>query len=157
MVLMRRYGLDDETKALNGGQGIGINAEGWANNTRCDEREHVVVQDFYAVMETEQIESKIDACRAFLDRSGSSRTNVDDVQPLHLNFLSASNFWRVGCWPDKIAAKLNPAVTQHLCLRHVVEKEGDGCTGIVVCDWVGNQGDWDLVRCIVGMNGKIGV
>lgn len=25
----------------------------------------------------------------------------------------------------------------------------------MVCDWVGLNGDWDLVRCIVGMNAKL--
>jgi len=34
-------------------------------------------------------------------------------------------------------------------------KVGDGSTGIVVCDWVGNNEDWDLVRCVVGMNSKL--
>jgi len=32
---------------------------------------------------------------------------------------------------------------------------GDGGTGIVVLDWVGLGGDWDLVRCIVGMNSRL--
>ena len=40
-------------------------------------------------------------------------------------------------------------------------KEGDGGTGIVVMDWVGEGvGGWDLVRLIVGCNmgvlGKVG-
>ena len=35
------------------------------------------------------------------------------------------------------------------------ETKGDGCTGIVVCDWVGEDGDWDLVRAIVGMNSRV--
>lgn len=33
--------------------------------------------------------------------------------------------------------------------------QGDGGVGIVVCDWVGKDGDWDLVRCIVGMNSRL--
>jgi len=36
-----------------------------------------------------------------------------------------------------------------------MDPKGDGSTGIVVCDWVGLNGDWDLVRCIVGMNVKL--
>ena len=32
---------------------------------------------------------------------------------------------------------------------------GGGCaTGIVITDWVGACGDWDLVRCVVGMNAR---
>ena len=31
-------------------------------------------------------------------------------------------------------------------------KSGDGGTGVVVMDVVGDGGDWDLVRLIVGMN-----
>jgi len=32
------------------------------------------------------------------------------------------------------------------------KKGGDGSTGIVVMDNVGENGDWDLVKLIVGMN-----
>ncbi len=31
---------------------------------------------------------------------------------------------------------------------------GDGSTGIVVCDWVGHEGDWSIVNCILGYNTK---
>lgn len=34
-------------------------------------------------------------------------------------------------------------------------KEGSWVTGVAVCDWVGLDGDWDLVRCIVGMNARL--
>ena len=30
--------------------------------------------------------------------------------------------------------------------------EGDGGTGVVVMDVVGDGGDWDLVKLVVGMN-----
>jgi 1-phosphatidylinositol phosphodiesterase len=38
--------------------------------------------------------------------------------------------------------------------RNVIKraKGGDGGTGIVIMDMVGENGDWDLVRMIVGMN-----
>ena len=80
--------------------------------------------------------------------------------PLFINFLSASNFWKVGTWPEKIAARVNPAITAHLCLKHMLEddsrvKEGEWGTGIVVTDWVGLDGDWDLFRCIVGLNSRL--
>ena len=31
-------------------------------------------------------------------------------------------------------------------------KEGDGGSGIVVMDMVGEGGDWDLVRLVIGLN-----
>jgi 1-phosphatidylinositol phosphodiesterase len=35
--------------------------------------------------------------------------------------------------------------------------DGDGGVGIVVCDWVGRDDNWDLVRSIVGMNARLGL
>lgn len=61
----------------------------------------------------------------------------------------------IGCWPSRIAAKLNPAVLNHICIKHVLEEDADWSCGIVVCDYVGDGGDWDLVRAIVGMNSKL--
>ena len=73
--------------------------------------------------------------------------------PLYLNFLSGSNFFNKQCWPERIAHRLNPHVLEYLCTKHhAADHHGDGSTGIVVLDWVGQSGDWDLVRCIVGMN-----
>ncbi|KAK3085196.1 hypothetical protein LTR53_020072, partial [Teratosphaeriaceae sp. CCFEE 6253] len=103
-------------------------------------------------------------------RASNITCSVDAASPgpapsFHLNFLSASNFWKAGCWPEKIAAKLNPAVTAFMCEKHDVGDKGidgpgqavpgDGSVGVVVCDWVGKNGDWDLVKCIVGMNSKL--
>lgn len=31
-------------------------------------------------------------------------------------------------------------------------KSGDGSTGVVIMDCVGENGDWELVRLVVGMN-----
>ncbi|KAI9783904.1 MAG: hypothetical protein M1816_001114 [Peltula sp. TS41687] len=89
-------------------------------------------------------------------------------RPFYINFLSGSNFWNVQTWPERIAQKLNPAIVEYLCRRHGTEQEegagagagagapaGDWSTGIVVCDWVGKDGDWDLIRCIVGMNARL--
>ncbi|KAH6615246.1 PLC-like phosphodiesterase [Boeremia exigua] len=94
--------------------------------------------------------------------------------PLFLNFLSGSNFWRRACWPEKIALVVNRRMEEWLCAGHHLRepgtepgepgrsvgegegvrgrKEGDGGTGVVVMDVVGEGGDWDLVRLIVGMN-----
>jgi 1-phosphatidylinositol phosphodiesterase len=100
--------------------------------------------------------------------------------PLYLNFLSASNFWKRACWPEAIAKLVNRGMEEWLCQGHYLEapgtttrhpdettdggngeeegsmvrkaKSGDGGTGVVVMDCVGENGDWELVRLIVGMN-----
>ncbi|KAI0478552.1 PLC-like phosphodiesterase [Xylariaceae sp. FL0804] len=82
--------------------------------------------------------------------------------PFFINFLSASNFFNANCWPEKIAAKANPAIVEYLCLRHGERGKGpagldvgDGGTGVVVTDWCGQDGDWDLIRCVVGWNARL--
>jgi len=175
IVLMRRFALADRLKAEWQGRGWCLNAENWAYNTPNCNYGDVCVQDFCEVMETENIEKKIDLCCEHFERAAEICCPVPGVTtdaqnpvpppPLYLNFLSASNFWKVGCWPDKIAAKLNPAVTKFLCEKHDIGDRGveapgekfggDGSVGIVVCDWVGRDGDWDLVKCIIGMNARI--
>ena len=168
IVLIRRFGLDDELRKEWDGAGWCINAETWQDNTANDTCPSgaVCVQDFYEVLETENIDKKIQYCRDHLQRASQAVCPLPGIEPqsnappngnpFYLNFLSASNFWKVGCWPEKIAARLNPAIVEHLCRQHCEgEKNGDGSTGIVVCDWVGNNGNWDLVRCIVGMNAKL--
>ncbi|MCJ1223564.1 hypothetical protein MMC12_000207 [Toensbergia leucococca] len=169
IVLVRRFALEEGLKQEWEGAGWCINAETWADNTpnnTCPSGD-VCVQDFYEVMETENIEKKIKYCQDQLERAaqcvcflpGMSAESAapPPKQPFYVNFLSASNFWKVDCWPEAIAAKLNPAMVDFLCRKHN-ETEGtggDGSTGIVVCDWVGKDGNWDLVRCIVGMNAKL--
>jgi len=175
IVLIRRFGLDDSLKREYGSAGWGINAETWKDNTPNDTCPSgaLCVQDFYEVLETENIDKKIGYCEDHLDRAGACVSALPSLaganaidggpepkhQPVYLNFLSASNFWKVGCWPERIAAKLNPAIVEYLCTQHNEpdsgKQTGDGTTGILVCDWLGNNGDWDLVRCIVGMNGKL--
>ena len=169
IVLMRRFKLPEPMKKLNDGRGWALNAQNWAYNTPNCHHGDVQVQDFCEVLDTENIDHKIKVCCEHFERAGAvvhSNDNPDPkAYPLYLNFLSASNFWKVGCWPDKIAAKLNPAVVRHLCERHDIgdkgvegpgeRVKGDGGVGIVVTDWVGERGDWDLVRCIVGMNGRL--
>ncbi|MCJ1299613.1 hypothetical protein MMC08_002405 [Hypocenomyce scalaris] len=180
IVLLRRFTLDESLKEEWNGAGWCINAESWPDNTpdgTCPSGD-VCVQDFYEVMETENIEKKIKYSEDHLERAaqcvcilpgiGPRSTDPPTKQPFYINFLSASNFWKVGCWPERIAAKLNPEIVDFLCRKHnegrgipgpdgpVDGKDmGDGSTGIVVCDWVGHNGNWDLVRCIVGMNAKL--
>ncbi|KAK5947288.1 hypothetical protein PMZ80_001438 [Knufia obscura] len=165
IVLIRRFNLEEGLKHEWDNKGWGIDGSVWADNTpnaMCPSGD-ICVQDFYEVKEAPSIDQKITYCREHLERSGCCRINYDDEHakiPLYINFLSASNFWNVGTWPEKIAAKVNPAIVAHTCTKHMLEddgrvKEGDWSTGIVVCDWVGLDGDWDLVRCVVGMNSKL--
>lgn len=176
IVLIRRFGLDESLKHEWSGAGWGIDAENWADNTpnaTCPSGD-ICVQDFYEVLEEVNIDKKIQYSQEHLERAASCvcalpghdgvSPNTLPKQPFFINFLTASNFWKVGCWPEKIAAKLNPAIVDFLCRKHnefdgveptQAAVAGDGSTGIVVCDWVGYKGNWDLVRCIVGMNAKL--
>jgi 1-phosphatidylinositol phosphodiesterase len=82
--------------------------------------------------------------------------------PMFINFLSGSNFFNPGCWPERIAAKVNPVMLEYLCMNHGEHAKGpngleigDGSTGVVVTDWVGIGGDWDLIRCVMSMNSRL--
>ena len=154
IVLLRRFSLDDG----DGERGWGLDAAGWAFNAACDARGAVCVQDRCEVLAPADVAGKIEAARAHLERCGAlALDGEEEGAPVYLNFLSASNFWRMGCWPERVAARLNPAALAHLCERHGAEsgRGADWSTGVVVCDWVGLDGDWDLVRAIVGMNAKV--
>jgi 1-phosphatidylinositol phosphodiesterase len=186
IVLIRRYGLDD---SLRGSPDTGIDASSWADNATdslCPGGQ-VRIQDFYEVSDAAGIATKIGHCTAQLRRSGSCPYDPATAaalscriappavpppqMPVFVNFLSGSNFWKVGTWPEKIAAKVNPACVEWLCRNHMAEEEEEeeeekkdqeqtgkkGCwtTGVVVCDWVGLDGDWDLVKCVVGMNARL--
>ncbi|KAF2161795.1 hypothetical protein M409DRAFT_27853 [Zasmidium cellare ATCC 36951] len=175
VVLLRRFAIADRLKQEWGGRGWCLNAENWAYNTPDCTYGDVRVQDFCEVLETENIDKKIQLCCDHFERAGqvvcpipgvtTDSVNPVPAGPLYINFLSASNFWKVGCWPDKIAAKLNPAVAAFLREKHDVGDkgvdapgevvEGDGGVGIVVTDWVGKDGDWDLIRTIVAMNSRL--
>lgn len=165
IVLVRRFNLDPPLHDEWDHKGWGIDGSTWADNTpnaMCPSGD-ICIQDFYEVQETPSIDQKITYACEHLERSGCCDFNLDDGNvkyPLYINFLSASNFWKVGTWPEKIAGRVNPAMVKHLCENHMLEsdgrvKPGDWSTGMVVCDWVGLDGDWDLVRCIVGMNAKL--
>ena len=181
IVLLRRFKLTNDLKAAHGGTGWGLNAQRWDYNSPNCRHGDVQVQDFCEVLETENIDQKIQICCDHFVRAAAAdcaaaphadeahheahveahASNKNKTPPLYLNFLSAANFWKPGCWPDKIAAKLNPAVTRYLVEKHQCgppaagDGDGDGGLGIVVADWVGEKGDWDLVRCIVSMNGRL--
>ncbi|KAJ0420125.1 PLC-like phosphodiesterase [Aspergillus carlsbadensis] len=165
VVLVRRFNMLEELKEVHGGRGWGIDATGWADNcanATCPSGQ-IVIQDFYEVLETENIDKKIQYVREHCKRASETcypfgvlpGPKATKAHPLYVNFLSASNFFKLGTWPEKIAEKLNPATVDHLCRRHGEKEGADWATGILVTDWVGLDGDWDLVRCIVGMNAKL--
>lgn len=168
IVLIRRFELDERLHKEWDGAGWCIDAETWPDN--CEDGTcsggQIRVQDFYEVGETENIGKKITYAESQLERAAmfcaplDGELNAEGIEhpkyPFFINFLSASNFWKAGCWPDRIAAKVNPSIVGFLCQQHSENcGDGDGGTGIVVCDWVGLNGDWDLVRCIVGMNARL--
>ncbi|KAI9655339.1 MAG: hypothetical protein M1821_005486 [Bathelium mastoideum] len=142
----------------------------------------ICVQDVCEVHAPSQLPAKVAQVCAHLARAAAEVAPVpgwttDVVHPvppgpLYLNFASASHFWRRGCWPERVAKKVNPEVVRYLCVRHGRDEEaeaedrlrggggggriaGDGATGVVVLDWVGEGGDWDVVKCIVGMNARL--
>ncbi|RMD40249.1 hypothetical protein DV735_g4880, partial [Chaetothyriales sp. CBS 134920] len=138
---------------------------GWADNTAnatCTGGD-VCIQDFYEVMSPASITKKIEFTEAQFERSGACCFDAKHHGaagakfPLYVNFLTASNFWNVGTWPEKIAGQVNPAILKYLLRQHMVKpdggvKEGDWSTGIAITDWVSVHDNWDLFRAIVGMN-----
>lgn len=168
IVLVRRFGLDAGATTTCGERGFGIDGSQWVDNAVGDEvlKGQLCVQDFYDVKEKNMIVKKGSYCEAHLERAAVPGVDLEK-RPLFVNFLSASNLWRTGCWPENIAAKLNPRIVQHLCCTHAVTGSGLGsgdeatdrisgdCTGIVVCDWIGKEDDWDLAGCIIAMNGML--
>lgn len=170
IVLVRRFGLDDE---MRGAGGYGVDAQEWPDN--CEDGlgggGGFRIQDFYEITESQNIEKKIEYSRGQLERAAEQTFALAGMPdhdpearppPFFVNFLSASNFFNATCWPERIAAKVNPSVIEYLCGRHGEEGKGPlqlkvGCagTGIVITDWVGANDNWDLIRCIVGMNARL--
>ncbi|KAI5820497.1 PLC-like phosphodiesterase [Pyronema omphalodes] len=157
-ILFRRYDIDDSLRGDNEGRGHGIDAANWAYNTpNYTTPSGICVQDFCEVAETENINKKVQYIKEHLERSCegillAERENRDP--PLFVNFLSASNFWKVGCWPDRIAEKINPQICEHLAVDHRVDN-GKAGTGVVIYDFVGDDGNWAVTKLVVGMNGGL--
>ncbi|CUS13921.1 unnamed protein product [Tuber aestivum] len=150
-ILFRRFTLPSDI------QEFGINAEHWDYNTPDSNTPSRTcrVQDFCEVQEPATIDKKVIYVKEHLERSAKP-LEPDTTKQLFINFLSASYFWRVGCWPENVAEKVNVETKRHLAIDHVAGKDrGDGSTGVVVCDYVGEDEDWELVRLIVTMNGWI--
>lgn len=147
-VLFRRFKSGDDWE-------VGINAEDWIYNSAdtITPGGNCRVQDFCEVMERPTIEKKLEYVKEHLERAATI-VHVEG-NPLFLNFLSGSNFWKVGCWPEKVAEKVNIEMRRHFAIDHIAGRNsGDGVTGVVICDFVGERGEWDLVRLIVAMNAR---
>ncbi|KAI1650575.1 PLC-like phosphodiesterase [Daldinia loculata] len=173
IVLLRRHHNDPSLNGEWGGRGWALDGSVWPDNCENGLLGSGIarIQDFYEVDQNKNIQTKIEFAREHLERAAEQvyplpgREGYNEnapAQPFYVNFLSASNFFNTNCWPEKIAAKANPAIIEYLCLRHGVDgkgpkglKVGDGSTGVVVTDWVGQDGDWDLIRCIVGWNARL--
>lgn len=174
IVLIRRFVNDDALQDEHGGAGWGIDAAAWPDNCADGMVDSglIRVQDFYVVSQSHNIEKKTEMARLHLEKACQQASaecvatpppgDAPAPLPFFINFLSASNFFNASCWPEKIATKVNPSIIEYLCIRHAEKGRGpaqldvgDAGTGIVVTDWVGQGGDWDLIRCIVGWNARL--
>lgn len=177
IVLVRRYHAADAMPHSEGG----IDGSAWPDNVAdgtCGSGT-IRIQDYYAIGNGSEIKQKVRFAQEGLARAAaqvqaagvcsstaaaakSGKQGPPKTPPLFINFLSASNFFNASCWPDRIAFKINPSMIEYLCMKHGAEDKGfgefgvgDAATGIVVTDWVGHHGDWDLLRCIVGWNARL--
>ncbi|KAK1830330.1 PLC-like phosphodiesterase [Podospora conica] len=169
IVLVRRFVVDEGVAAERGG-GFGIDGSVWPDN--CEDGTCggglIRIQDYYDVAAPDDIDKKIEFAAKGLERAAQrdavpkdERPEDGPAPPLFINFLSASSFFNASCWPDRIAAKINPSMIEYLCTAHGPGTGpgevsiGDAGTGVVVMDWVGRDGDWDLCRCIVAWNARL--
>ena len=166
LVLLRRFNYDHKFATEHAPNGWGIDATSWTDNSpfSLNPTGQLCIQDFYEVLASVNIEEKIAYVERHLARAAaaSSCKPESNSSCLYINFASASNFWKTECWPERIAAKLNPAILEYLCREHMNaihsksqaqdQSVSMGSTGLVVCDWLGNNGNWDLVKMILAMN-----
>jgi len=187
LVLIRRYNIHESLKASPEDHSYGLDATAWPHNSTHALHGPFCVQDYCEVMKPAMIPEKSQyskehleraaKCTAFVPGVNTDEKNPVPAGPLYLNFLSGSNFWSMGTWPNKISLRLNRDIEEWICRRHHLERaseleegdtigiaegnasgvikkalQGDGSTGVVVMDHVGERGDWDLVKLIVGLN-----
>jgi 1-phosphatidylinositol phosphodiesterase len=169
IVLVRRFRLDPSSVPASEGA---IDGSVWPDNVAdgTSGGGTIRIQDYYGLGNGAEITRKVRFAQEGLQRAaqGVHALRPGEVpgggprMPLFINFLSASNFFNASCWPDRIAVKINPSMVEYLCMGHGAPGKGpgeldigDAATGIVVTDWVGHRGDWDLIRCIVGWNARL--
>lgn len=134
-------------------QTMGIDATEWPYSLPHFENGtgSLSVQDFCDVDSVAKVQEKVKYALEQLERASSAEEGMRGR--LCLNYLSAACFWRYACWPLGVAERINPPVIKGLCVDH--GKTGDGCTGVVIADFVGRGGDWDLVDCVLAWNAKL--
>lgn len=180
LVLVRRYNVHEALRPTASTSGYGLDATAWPNNSTHARHGVFCVQDFCEVMDPSDIPKKLQYSNEHLVRA-AARTAIIPA-PLYLNFLTGSNFWNRACWPDKISKVVNRGIEEWICMGHHLQdplitpqepgrnsigsgeasavkkaKRGDGSTGVVIMDNVGESGDWDLVKLIIGMNIGVGM
>ncbi|KAF1953399.1 PLC-like phosphodiesterase [Byssothecium circinans] len=115
----------------------GLDATAWPNNSPHALHGPFSIQDWCDVLHPSSIPTKLHHANAHLARSAATTAllpgvNTDKLYPvppapLHLNFLSGSNFWNVGTWPERISSVVNRGVEEWVCGRHYVEETA--CVG----------------------------
>lgn len=176
MVLLRRFANAEQVKTAaataTGATNWGLDANGWAYNCANAVVGPVAVQDVCELKDRGAgVDAKTRVAIEHMQRAKDARSGPD--AKLYLNFLSASNLLVYGCWPEDVAARLNPEVEEWLFSNDVPgarkadqQLQGGENTdvarldhasgfGILVCDWVGKNGNWDLVRAIIGSNAAL--
>jgi 1-phosphatidylinositol phosphodiesterase len=192
LVLVRRYTVHNSLRSASADNDFGLDATSWPHNSTHATHGVFCVQDFCEVMDPSDIPKKLlysnehlvraAECTAFIPGVNTDEKNPIPAGPLHLNFLTGSNFWNRSCWPDKIAKVVNRGIEEWICMGHHLQdplitprepgrssienrdpsavkkaKSGDGGTGVVIMDNVGEHGDWDLVKLVIGMNIGVGM
>ncbi|KAF2271538.1 PLC-like phosphodiesterase [Westerdykella ornata] len=114
----------------------------------------ISLQDYCDILHPASIPLKLSHATSHIARCAANTAfvpgvNTDEKNPcpphaLYLNFLSGSNFWR------RELAKQDRGNEIGLIRR--ASPKGDMSTGVIIMDNVGEGGDWDLVRLIVGCN-----
>ncbi|EUC46446.1 hypothetical protein COCMIDRAFT_92880 [Bipolaris oryzae ATCC 44560] len=176
LILLRRYTSRLSSSSSSSAHAeAGLDATAWPHNSThaifpsssssssstSPTQTSFCLQDYCEVLIPSLIPTKLAHCTEHLARAAAVTHPIPGLTtdaahpvppaPLHLNFLSASNFWKRACWPSAIAKVVNEAVERRIWVRKRQET-GDGSTGVVIMDCVGENGDWDLVRLVIGMN-----
>ncbi|KAF2198213.1 1-phosphatidylinositol phosphodiesterase precursor [Delitschia confertaspora ATCC 74209] len=190
LVLIRRYKIHESVKTSPESNYYGLDATSWPHNSTHAIHGPFCVQDYCEIMKPSMIPEKLGyskehlaraaECTAFIPGVNTDKTNPVPSGPLYLNFLSGSNFWNAGTWPEKVSLPINRGIEEWICKSHHLEhpsnleederkereqegqnralgvvkrvQQGDGGTGVVVMDWVGHGSDWDLVKLIISLN-----
>ncbi|XP_014559400.1 hypothetical protein COCVIDRAFT_92112 [Bipolaris victoriae FI3] len=166
LILLRRYTISPPPSNNPNEKLAGLDATAWPHNSThalfssSPTQSSFCLQDYCEVLVPSLIPEKLHHCTEHLARAAAVTHPIPGVTtdashpvppaPLHLNFLSASNFWKRACWPSAIAKVVNEGVERGMFRKR--QENGDGSTGVVIMDCVGENGDWDLVRLVIGMN-----